>query len=1003
MKIGYEDGCNFQKFSGLRFGGKIPKKTVSKLTEDSLKIAAAAALAAGTAGIAINQNAGLDTLNSVRDFAKENLKQKISRETYIVVKNNFMHSEEALNKYLVYETKKYVKDYDKLDNEKSNYIKDLMKEIILERIYDTSLAEDFSDIKFIPPKEKVFTFKDIFLSKEILETLAEQGLSVAKIAKLLNCGGSTVFRKISEFGIQTERKQHNDRLASPEFEKQVLELYKKGLKSYEIAEEVKCSNVNVLEILKRNELQTEYQKKLVKLASPEFADSVVEVYGQTLNVLETARILECDDDTVRRILNERNVELKYDRFSKPEFISKVLDLHAKGFGINKIAEIMECSETVIRRIFDENELKSAKQMQDGRLASPEVVEEIIKLCDEGLNLKEIAARVNASEAAVKHILEYNGKKTLSQIRLMELNSPEYIGKIKALYAEGHSIIGIARIMGCSDFYVKTVLVAENSYEKKYETKPPEFMTPEFIAKVGLLHKRGLNMTEISKELNCSKEIVRKIFLSEGWETEKQKQNKRVAQKEFQDEVIRLHLLGYNMLEIAGKVQCNSCTVGKILKANGFMTDRQKNMAKIEKELREKILTKIVEGCCYNDICADLNISLIRLHRILLKYNIKIEQPKVQLAEKNYEEFTQEEIKDKLIALHFENSVISDNDEISDLIEFLYEKPELSNEERLKAVDFIKLLDEVVKNKIFPEEAFKSEQVKYIYDWMISEDELQLAEAAKLEKLKSSYDSMLSELIKEQNKNIYEICLKYAPANDNISDSEFILKTFAENDLLSAERKIIYWDLKHSPNNLLKFSENYSKEKDGSINEEKAGQFIMNSNVLNKFLQTGETSGYPECFMEIIKHSNLPENLLVRYLIKIENWKNDAEKTSMNDFLSVFKLQDGDIENEFIKTYIEKFYLNMDTEISLQFENGQKHTAVFSKEAKNSIYKRHKYPNCLDYFCKFEEAMNKPAGKKGETGIKNCKSYYEVKIKGYPDRLFSSSNNLRFDTYSYQHE
>ena len=124
---------------------------------------------------------------------------------------------------------------------------------------------------------------------------------------------------------------------------------------------------------------------------------------------------------------------------------------------------------------------------------------------------------------------------------------------------------------------------------------------------------------------------------------------------------------------------------------------------------------------------------------------------------------------------------------------------------------------------------------------------------------------------------------------------------------------------------------------------------------------------------------------------------------MNDFLSVFKLQDGDIENEFIKTYIEKFYLNMDTEISLQFENGQKHTAVFSKEAKNSIYKRHKYPNCLDYFCKFEEAMNKPAGKKGETGIKNCKSYYEVKIKGYPDRLFSSSNNLRFDTYSYQHE
>ena len=67
----------------------------------------------------------------------------------------------------------------------------------------------------------------------------------------------------------------------------------------------------------------------------------------------------------------------------------------------------------------------------------------------------------------------------------------------------------------------------------------------------------------------------------------------------------------------------------------------------------------------------------------------------------------------------------------------------------------------------------------------------------------------------------------------------------------------------------------------------------------------------------------------------------------------------------------------------------------------------RYQNAfLDYFEAFEIASQIFVGDVGSSGVKRIGGNnqallykYEIKIKGYPDRLFSSKNDYRFDVYS----
>ena len=88
------------------------------------------------------------------------------------------------------------------------------------------------------------------------------------------------------------------------------------------------------------------------------------------------------------------------------------------------------------------------------------------------------------------------------------------------------------------------------------------------------------------------------------------------------------------------------------------------------------------------------------------------------------------------------------------------------------------------------------------------------------------------------------------------------------------------------------------------------------------------------------------------------------------------------------------------------KNGESHVVKIAKEAKQQIYNKHKFPSCLDYFEAFEVASQIFVGDVGSSGVKriggnnqSLQYKYEVKIKGYPDRLFSSKNDYRFDVYS----
>jgi hypothetical protein len=165
---------------------------------------------------------------------------------------------------------------------------------------------------------------------------------------------------------------------------------------------------------------------------------------------------------------------------------------------------------------------------------------------------------------------------------------------------------------------------------------------------------------------------------------------------------------------------------------------------------------------------------------------------------------------------------------------------------------------------------------------------------------------------------------------------------------------------------------------------------------------------PEILKRIMEKSNGNKKQAFNLLIKYNQFYTlpDAEQTSILKILEKFDIKDS-AEKALIKELVDSIYLENDTNIIMtDSRNSSSETITITKEAKQEIYDKHMFPGCLEYFEAFESASQNFAGDVGSSGIKRmggnnqALAYkYEIKIKGYPDRLFSSKNDYKFDVYS----
>lgn len=298
---------------------------------------------------------------------------------------------------------------------------------------------------------------------------------------------------------------------------------------------------------------------------------------------------------------------------------------------------------------------------------------------------------------------------------------------------------------------------------------------------------------------------------------------------------------------------------------------------------------------------------------------------------------------------------------------------------------------------------------------------------KLNEIKNRFDNAINLLYEEDLNNTAAICSKYRPSSLNAAETnnaEFIIKTITQAlnkekqgsiNTSKLESSIIRWDTfnyyqKNEPNNeAYKQAVQRFKQEDGTPDIDKAGQFIMNSEIIASYPESKELVQEPEILTKIMEYTKGDKQTAIAYFSKFEDYTilDSEEKTHLSKILEMFDTKDA-LDKILLKHIIEKDYINSDTKVLISFNDASEKNmpAEILSSAKQQIYNKYKFPTCIQYLSAFEDALSSFASATGTSGIKNTgrnnktiEHKMEIKIKGHDDRLFSSGNDYRFDIFS----
>lgn len=408
-----------------------------------------------------------------------------------------------------------------------------------------------------------------------------------------------------------------------------------------------------------------------------------------------------------------------------------------------------------------------------------------------------------------------------------------------------------------------------------------------------------------------------------------------------------------------------------------------------------------------------------------------------LAEqRNYKTFDTDQLKARLE--YYAGTKIADNEEILNrIIEFdscRFEKEDITSLVKfLKELDAIsdgkKSLQEGIEtireNKLMPRGTYKLNELERQKNAeKIKKEHERLFQ---LNELKDRFDDAVNILYSNNMNNIANTCSKYRPENLNVKltqKAEFIIKLISENcdkqsgkilNKQKLENNIMRWDTfnqykqKDAENPLFQKALRISREPDGSVNIDKAGQYLINSEIVDNYPESLEFVRNREVLEKIMEKAGTKE-AAIKYLNKYDAYLDleENDKTYLSKFIDMFDDKDA-VEKAILKNIIENEYVKCDTKVQTIISDKHNNTSIiatFGSQAKQQIFEKYNYPGCLRFLQGFEEALATPANTKKSSGIKlisrnNNKMVYkmEVKLAGDDDRLFSSKNDFYFDIFS----
>lgn len=455
----------------------------------------------------------------------------------------------------------------------------------------------------------------------------------------------------------------------------------------------------------------------------------------------------------------------------------------------------------------------------------------------------------------------------------------------------------------------------------------------------------------------------------------------------------------------------------------------------------------LEGQKFNDLTysnqyitlplAQLKVSDYKFEKIPEKIKgILNSADTLHAAQRDYENFDTEKFKSRLN--FYANREPGNNEDIlTSIINF--DTCNFTEEDKKLLIQFLKELDRMNDGEKTISQVIETIQTKGLEPkgtQKLNEIEKQKAEQSykirqkeisELNSIKKDFDDVINTLYANNLNNLANSCSKYRPNSldkTEIGNAKFLIKMIADNidpknkklsNKNKLEQNIIRWDTynlyKNNKSEKMLFEKaiEFASEPDGTINIDKAGQYLVNSEVVQLYPMSLEATRQPEILEKIMEKAGTDTDMAIRYLCKFDNYldMNPEDKQLISNFIDFFNQKDA-VEKAMLKYIIENDYINSDTSVLTNIHETGNPTikATIASSAKKQILDKYKYPLCIDYMRKFEDALSSFAKMKNSSGIKQTgrnnetiRYKMELKIAGEDDRLFSSNNNYYFDIFS----
>lgn len=272
---------------------------------------------------------------------------------------------------------------------------------------------------------------------QIIE-LFKNGKSFKEISLEIGCNQTTVARKLRKLENWKELEKENIKnsprtIITTDTVEKMVELFKQGKSANAIANILHCNPTTVLDYIEKqpnkNKIKEEHAKNRTQFSvNQEYIEKMIEMYKQGKSTNEIAKILGCSKTTVKnqikksKDLNEIKQEhiKNFNAKSKDrilvtkDIVEEMARLRKEGKSTRRIATILGCSKNAVINNLSKREdySKIEKEYIKNKLNEKrKTLDDIVKEYTSGTSIEELSKKYDYTESTIKCIIDIKQRNT----------------------------------------------------------------------------------------------------------------------------------------------------------------------------------------------------------------------------------------------------------------------------------------------------------------------------------------------------------------------------------------------------------------------------------------------------------------------------------------------------------------------------------------------------------------------------------------------------------------